>query len=184
MASRAIELRALELGYRVVEHDRYERRLLLECYDCGARIERAAAIGSVQKPCTHPLVDAVTPYEEDRVCQTLVNGHGPMTLEEISLCTGVTRERVRQIEAQALLRAREACERIGLTAEEAREVLAFLANGGTQAAHDHWAAEAGESWGVLKGRWQGPRGNPAETRAGWKKYQATWRRKRRAVSHA
>lgn len=51
-------------------------------------------------------VDPELPYEEDETCQRLVEEYGPMTLEEIGHVIGVTRERVRQIELNAIRKLR------------------------------------------------------------------------------
>jgi RNA polymerase nonessential primary-like sigma factor len=46
-----------------------------------------------------------------------LRGHDPATLEEVATVMGVTRERVRQIQMEALRRLREILETEGYTAE-------------------------------------------------------------------
>ena len=50
-------------------------------------------------PC---FLDPARPFAEDHECKRLIAKYGPMTLEEVGHLFGVTRERVRQIEALAL----------------------------------------------------------------------------------
>jgi hypothetical protein len=58
------------------------------------------------------------PFEADVIAQKLVNWHGPFTLETIGECLGITRERVRQVEARAFRKFREACALEGIDATE------------------------------------------------------------------
>ncbi len=54
------------------------------------------------------------PYAEDVVAQVVVNGKGGMTLEEIGICLGTTRERVRQVEEKAIGKLLERLRHRGL----------------------------------------------------------------------
>lgn len=56
-------------------------------------------------------------YEDDRMMQLVVNELAPLTLEQIGLILGYNRERIRQIERDALAKLREAM------GDEEREVL-------------------------------------------------------------
>jgi len=46
-------------------------------------------------------------FAEDEFCQMLVRNYAPMTLQEIANVTGMTRERVRQIQEDALDKERQ-----------------------------------------------------------------------------
>ena len=64
------------------------------------RWSRRSADGSVSEV---PLIDKTTPYERDVACQLFVATFaGGASLEAIALALGVSRERVRQIESEAL----------------------------------------------------------------------------------
>lgn len=122
VAMGTLEANALELGWQVIGYRgrEDERRAILECVGCLARIARrlqAISRGDI-RPCTHPVVDELRPYLEDLPCRLLVHRFGPMTLDEIGQALGLTRERVRQIEAKALARLRAACERNGVRVED------------------------------------------------------------------
>lgn len=54
------------------------------------------------------------PYEQDQVCKDFVLVKGAATLEEIAVAVGLTRERVRQIEAAALRKIRRICAQDGI----------------------------------------------------------------------
>lgn len=65
------------------------------------------------------------PYSEDTVAQRFVEEHPDGgTLEECGAAFGVTRERIRQIEARALERLRKRCQLAGIAAEDLAAVLA------------------------------------------------------------
>lgn len=49
-------------------------------------------------------VVSTLPYEQDAVCQELIMQHGSMTLDEVGHALGVSRERVRQIQYQAMVK--------------------------------------------------------------------------------
>jgi hypothetical protein len=53
-------------------------------------------------------------YEEDMVARVLVRDYGPFTLDEIGLFLGFGRERVRQIEAEALAKCAREAHRLGI----------------------------------------------------------------------
>lgn len=55
-----------------------------------------------------------TPYSEDRYAQALVQDMGGMTLTQVGVCLGLSRERVRQIEEIALRKVRLAIEAEGV----------------------------------------------------------------------
>jgi RNA polymerase nonessential primary-like sigma factor len=60
----------------------------------------------------------LTPKQKTIVeCRFGLNGREPMTLENISNSLGMTRERVRQIQAEALELLRRALRRKGVTRE-------------------------------------------------------------------
>lgn len=65
-------------------------------------------------------------YEHDRVAQR-VCGHGPYTLEEVGQMLGITRERVRQIEQQAIRKLARVMQSNGVDGEELRSWLMELA---------------------------------------------------------
>lgn len=87
-----------------------QRQWLLECIGCDAKQVRSAA--DIERrtmqiqPCEHPLVDEVTPFERDELCKELIAIVGPMPLHVIGAAIGVSPERVRQIEAQAIRKLR------------------------------------------------------------------------------
>jgi hypothetical protein len=56
-------------------------------------------------------------------CSLDIAERGGITLEEIGLIVGLTRERVRQIEMVAMRKVRKAFEEMGLTAGVVRELL-------------------------------------------------------------
>lgn len=65
-----------------------------------------------------------TSYAEDAACRRFVEEHPDgATLEEIGDFCGVTRERIRQIEAKALRKLRLACLREGVAFEDFLGVL-------------------------------------------------------------
>lgn len=129
------------------QRDRY--RWLLECVECGARCERSGSwVRSGLHACEHPLVDEMTTYADDRIAQTFA-ARGGMKLEEIAATIGVTRERVRQIEAVALRKLRRACEREGLDAATVIEHLKARHDRGTNAPED--AEGAGVNIGPARG---------------------------------
>lgn len=72
-------------------------------------------------------VDLDTPYEQDAVCQRLVasNPDG-MTLEAIGTSCGLTRERIRQIEADVVRRMRSLLNQTGKRGDDARNVVEML----------------------------------------------------------
>ncbi len=59
-----------------------------------------------------PQIDPRSPWADDEVAQKLVrdNPHG-MTLDEVGIAFGITRERVRQIEQRAIQKLRAAARR-------------------------------------------------------------------------
>jgi hypothetical protein len=57
-----------------------------------------------------------------QVCE-LVYDRGPMTLDDVGLVLGVSREMVRQIEQAALAKLATACRKAGLSVEDARSIL-------------------------------------------------------------
>lgn len=107
------------------------------CVDCGAEISRAskrcvpcfaahARTASRALP-THPgaLIDGTTRYADDPRAQYVVAAHPDgLTLDEIGELLGLTRERVRQIEEQALASLRRRLELAGVTAEDFARFLA------------------------------------------------------------
>ena len=102
------EAAALEAGWRFIE--RRGDRVQLECIACGARADRSYDhYRHLHLPrCAHPLVDEATPYDEDVICQHLVQTCSPMSLADVGRCIGVTRERARQIEVRALRKLQQA----------------------------------------------------------------------------
>ena len=63
-------------------------------------------------------LDQLTDKQREVVCMRYgLQGHDHSTLEEVALVTGVTRERVRQIQMESLRRLREILEIEGYTAE-------------------------------------------------------------------
>ncbi len=75
-------------------------------------------------------LDAVTRYDDDEQAQAFVAAHPDgATLEEIGELWGITRERVRQIERDAL---RQLCARLKLVGVSERDV------------RDYFASKAGE----------------------------------------
>jgi hypothetical protein len=74
------------------------------------------------------LVDMHTPYARDAAAQAFVAEHeGGATLELVGLAMGVTRERIRQIEASALARFRRRAHLAGLDADDLVRVLSRCA---------------------------------------------------------
>ena len=101
-------------GWRVVAtllktDARGRQYYVVECEECGAREEYLRPAISRQR-CKHPVIDGRTPYADDVVCQIAVSA-GPLRLDDIADLMGVHRERVRQIEAQALRKLRAVIER-------------------------------------------------------------------------
>ena len=111
----------LELGWRVVGRGR-AGGAILECLECLGRQTRR--LYAFDRTCAHVPVDEASRYEDDPVCRLLVHRFGPMTLAEIGDALGITRERVRQIEAKALPRLRAGLEREGFGVDDVREALA------------------------------------------------------------
>jgi len=65
------------------------------------------------------LIDGTTPYDEDKRCQYVVEHHPHgLTLDQIGDLLGLTRERVRQIEAKALERLVKRMRLVGLDVED------------------------------------------------------------------
>ena len=67
------------------------------------------------------------PYACDPVAQVLTQGKHGMTLEEIALCLGVVRERVRQIQDEALAKVLQALRDEGWSDADLQDWLASLA---------------------------------------------------------
>lgn len=121
VAKSTLEARALANGWKVVRAR--GASALLECTECGARIEAKL---THQRVCRHPAVDEARGYLDDLVCRRFVRDFGAMSLQEVGDAMQVSRERVRQIEAKALRRLRQACKAEGWTEEEVRDLLAYL----------------------------------------------------------
>lgn len=70
-------------------------------------------------------IDATTPFADDAEAQRLVAEHPDgMTLEQVGDVLGVTRERIRQIEAAALKSLRLRCALAGIEPEDVAQMLA------------------------------------------------------------
>lgn len=77
----------------------------------------------------------LTPYADDLEAQQLVAQHPDgMTLEEVGAIFGVTRERVRQIEATALRNLRIRCALVGIEPDDVAAMLATRPERGTPGA--------------------------------------------------
>lgn len=78
-------------------------------------LEEALTVPATSKAKAHrrtPRIDSTTPYALDREAQRLVREHPQgMTLDEVGVALGITRERVRQIEHRAVEKLRIAAER-------------------------------------------------------------------------
>ena len=119
---------AVIAGWLVIanENDRGVVRTWLRCVACG-RVRERGRYGIDQhlrrcvcrklRPDVTPdevvHLDAL-PFAEDVACQRFVDAHpGGATLEEIARVVGFTRERVRQLEEQALSAFRRAAAKVG-----------------------------------------------------------------------
>ncbi len=160
VAQHTTEARALARGWTVLEYRDDGQGVVLECMECGARAERNARLLGVIS-CLHPAADEVRPYEDDIPCRLLVHRFGAMTLDEIGQAMGVTRERIRQIEAKALERLRKRVLQAGWSEDDVRELLAHLAQ--RQQPGEAWesARAAAVSPGRVVARHAGETGSPA-----------------------
>lgn len=71
------------------------------------------------------LVDAATPYADDIACQLIVSAYPDgLTLAEVGEAMGFTRERARQIEANAVEQFAKRCALAGITREDVEAMLA------------------------------------------------------------
>jgi len=84
------------------------------------RTQRAAAMESI----AGVRISTETRYEDDLDAQRLVAEHPDgMTLDQVGVTMGVTRERIRQIEAKALESLALRCQLAGITREDVLEML-------------------------------------------------------------
>ena len=93
-----------------------EGRAVKRCQHCEAPIIRGvtcAACKGVQRVAEGTLVHPTSRYEDDPAAQ-MIASLGGATLELVGEAMGITRERVRQIEAAALLKLHERCLRRGI----------------------------------------------------------------------
>ena len=97
------------------------------CPHCGAPVRRAlncAGCRGVHVASSSAVVHPTSRYEDDSAAQMVVGLYQGMTLEQVAEYMGVTRERVRQIQARALHNLRAA---LALAGVRERDVLAMLA---------------------------------------------------------
>ena len=144
-----VRVRARDRGWNVVRWNE-DGSAVFECLECAAQIERTRGVLGNEAlvdygrhgfaNCQHPAVDEVRSYEDDVPCRLLVARFGPMTLEEIGQALGITRERVRQIEAKAIERLKKRVLLMGWTREEVIELLAHL-----EQRQDPWSGVYGRS---------------------------------------
>lgn len=79
---------------------------------------------------TEVLIDQRTPYADDDRCWYVVEMHPDgLTLDQVGLLMGVTRERVRQIEERAKRKLALACQLAGVTREDFEAMMAMRARG-------------------------------------------------------
>lgn len=82
-----------------------------------------------------PAIDGHTPWSDDERCRALVESHPDgMTLHEVGVAFGVSRERIRQIEEIALKRLLARCELAGISREDVGAMLSTKPGSGTDAA--------------------------------------------------
>lgn len=100
-------------------------------------------------------VDLDVPWEQDAACQRLVrNNPEGMTLEAIGIACGLTRERVRQIEAGVAIRMSQQLKRDNQRGRDARLLLELLRDKVSLQQETHWErAEKHAPGNILLGGW-------------------------------
>lgn len=89
--------------------------------DIARQVERNAELDAAGLPDLIWWADRRDP-ELDAALTDLIASRDQMTLDEVGMCFGLSRERIRQIEADALRKLRARCAVLGLTEEDARDV--------------------------------------------------------------
>lgn len=90
---------ALELGVSIATVSRMEAHGVVPSDRVRIRIRDLLGVESEARA---GLIDGTTRYEDDYVCRVAVATLGPCTLDTIGVLMGLSKERVRQIEAGAV----------------------------------------------------------------------------------